>query len=274
MRKKLGVVRPEKVDPLLRYCNYLKISGVKSWGPREIPDYELIYVVAGGFSYEMDGLPEKVMLGEGDVLCIPPRRQHVFKCEHEPAYGAIISCIHFDLLKKGSAGEDYVPETEPPLLTAAAGDNPVHQLFRNCNEIFNSYGLYRGALLDNMFRELWLRLNEYWQGSSRNMPGARTGRMVRYIESRIPRGTGRRDLSRAFGISPEHINAIFKRELGMTPTMVANRARINLACRCIIDEGLSVKEAADKAGFSDMCYFSRVFKKIMDVTPGRFQSRR
>lgn len=274
MAKKIQILKPEQVVPEIRHSNYFQLSKERSWGPRTIPDYELIYFVGGEFSYTDLDTEAKYELYEGDVLCIHPGVRHFLKCEKTPAYGAIISCIHLDLLKgKTRLQDDYRPEREPPTVTSVKGDYAIHQLFRNCANVKDSFSLYCESILENIGREIWLRLAEYWHGGNPAVFSPRIRKMISFIESRIPNTVTRKDLSREFGLTPEHINALFKRETGMVPTQFVHRARISLACRYLLEEGLSIKETAEKVGFNDEFYFSKVFKKVMNITPGRISGK-
>lgn len=42
----------------------------------------------------------------------------------------------------------------------------------------------------------------------------------------------------------------------------------------LLDEGLLVKEVAERLGFADAFQFSRAFKRVHGVPPGRLQQRR
>ena len=92
--------------------------------------------------------------------------------------------------------------------------------------------------------------------------------MVKFVRENISRLVTRQGLARQFSLTPEHINTIFKKELGVTPTQFVQREEALLALRLIRDEGLSVKEVAARVGFTDEFYFSKVFKKVMHVSPG------
>lgn len=270
MTKKKLIVTPENVKPEVRHCNYFQLAKHFSWGPRTITDYELIYVVAGEYLYiDMDH-NTRYNLHESEVLCIRPGIRHLLKCTRIPVYGAIISCIHLDLLKgKSRLKREYQPLKEPPVITSLKKDYVIHQLFRNCAKTREGISCFREALLENIGREIWLRLAEYWEGGNETVYSPRIRNMISFIESEIPGNVTRKDLAKKFGLTPEHINAIFKKETGMTPTNFVHRARINLACRYLLEEGLSIKETAERVGFNDEFYFSKVFKKVMNITPGR-----
>jgi AraC-like DNA-binding protein len=57
--------------------------------------------------------------------------------------------------------------------------------------------------------------------------------------------------------------------VGAIPDSTADRAWVNLACR-YLSEGRGVKEVADKIGFNDPSYFSRLLKKITGTAPSRY----
>jgi AraC-like DNA-binding protein len=274
MIKKIKILKPDDVYPEILHSNYFKLrSAEQSWGPRIVSEYELIYIVAGVFSYQ-ETAKEKVYVNEGDILTIPPGEKHIFKCEKKPLYGAVISCIHLELLPHHSRlKKEYRPLDEPPLITPVKGDYVLHQLFRNTRSTFEGYTPYREAILKNIAREIWLRMAEYWQGENSSGYSYRVKEMLEFIQSKIPAEVTRKDLADKFALTPEHINFIFKRETGMTPTQAIHRARINLACRYLLEDGLCIKETAEKVGFCDEFYFSKVFKKIMKVSPGKMLGR-
>jgi AraC-like DNA-binding protein len=269
----MKIVHPEDVYPEVRHCNYFKVKeGNRSWGPRTLLDYELIYIVAGEFSYTNEW--GKRDLREGDILCIPPGERHILKLEHTPAYGSLIACIHLDLLENMSMlNGDYIPKPQPYLITSTHNDHAIHQLFRNCKEVSDGYGSRRKQILQNIVREIWLRMHEYRESRDTEKYSKRLNQMLEFINDKIPSRVTRQELSKKFGLVPEHINAIFKKEMGLTPTQVVQQVRIRLACRYLQVDGLSIKETAELTGFKDQFYFTRVFTKIMNTTPGKFAGK-
>ena len=262
------------IKPEVHYCNYINVIPGKAWGPRTIPDFELILIVAGEFTYFDCSAGEITMLNEGEVLCIPPGEKHVLKCESGSGGYAAISCIHLEFSDKGFfLNDDYILPIVPPLVTDVRGDGAIHELFRNCRNTFESFGKYRMELLSTMTRELYLRLAEYWEGASEKKISSRMRRMLIYLQGNIEHAPGRRELSREFNLSVEHINFMFKKELGVSPGAYLRRLKIFRACRYLSEDGLSVKETADRLGFYDEFYFSKVFKKIMGSSPSKFKGK-
>jgi AraC-like DNA-binding protein len=95
--------------------------------------------------------------------------------------------------------------------------------------------------------------------------------MVAHLRQRLHHRIGRAELAKAFGLAPQHVNAIFKKELGVSPTQFAHRELALEAMRLMQVEGLSVKETAARLGFHDQFHFSRVFQKVTGMRPSRMR---
>lgn len=255
-----------EIQPAVRIVNYFPVAPGACWGPRVIPDLELILVVKGCFLYETAG--RAVPVRTGDVLCIPPEQWHTFR-QARPSSGAVISCIHGEMVPDGCwAAGNYRLRPSPQLVTRVGRDRVLLDLFKRSCEVFGRYSRHRQDLLQTLVRAVWLRLAEHWQGPDDGALSKRMEHMVQYLRDHLTEPVSRRSLAREFFMTPQHINALFKKELGISPTQLVHRERVYQAYRAIQQDGLSVKEAARQVGFSDPFYFSKVFKRIMGVSPG------
>jgi len=265
---KIRVLTPPEIAPVTRIVNYFMAMDSMSCGPRTIPDLELILVVAGEFCYE-PAQGSAVRLEPGDVLCILPNHLHTFR---QTGVGGIVSGIHCELLPDASwAAGDYRLDPEPMLVTRFGADSGIVALFRRCDAVFNGYSRYRAALLQTVVREVWLVLAEHWQAAARGALRKRTGEMVEYLRRHLAEPVSRQELARTFALTPQHVNALFRNELGISPTQFVNRERILHAYRLIQNEGVSLKAAAAQVGFHDLFYFLRVFKKVTGQRPSQIR---
>lgn len=261
------------IRPVVRMANYREVDRGASWGERTIPDIELVLVVAGRFAYETR-TEAPLLLEEGDVLLIPPDEWHTLRRLDPPARAAF-SCIHAELLPDVRwAQGSYVFHPTPQRSTPTGGDAAIHDLFLRCAETYEGYETFREELLEVLLKELWIRLAGYWRGGGGNQISERIRPMVSYLRSHMAEPVGRRDLAKAFRITPEHVNALFRRELGVTPTQFLHRERVMRAYRLLRDQGLCVKEAAAQVGFDDPFYFSRVFREVLKRTPSSVRGQR
>ena len=70
-------------------------------------------------------------------------------------------------------------------------------------------------------------------------------------------------------MSPTHFRRIFDKYTGSSPKEFILSLKISRA-KQLLSEGKSIKEVAELAGFNDIFYFMRAFKKMTGVTAGRF----
>jgi len=74
-------------------------------------------------------------------------------------------------------------------------------------------------------------------------------------------------LSESFDLSPSYIARLFKRELNKRPSVYINGLRISAARVLLLETALSIGEIAERVGFSDLYYFSKVYKQSTGEPP-------
>ena len=72
------------------------------------------------------------------------------------------------------------------------------------------------------------------------------------------------------GLHPTYCGALFKQETGRTILQTVNLLRINRAASLLEYGGARVTDVALECGFSDLYYFSRVFKQFTGRSPEQF----
>ena len=71
-----------------------------------------------------------------------------------------------------------------------------------------------------------------------------------------------------FFISPAYFGQTFKRTYGISITEHINRKRMDYAEYLLTHEDLSIKDVSRRVGIPDQYYFSKLFKKYKQITPG------
>lgn len=75
-------------------------------------------------------------------------------------------------------------------------------------------------------------------------------------------------------LSKSHLSRILRQELGCTFTEYVNRQRIDRSKILLMDSRLSLADIAGAVGFDDQSYYTKVFKKVTGVTPGKYREQR
>ncbi len=263
------MIEISKTYPRVRHCRCLSTPAGTVWGPRTISDLEMILVVEGVFHYiDQQGI---VIANPGDIITITPDIEHHFLCKSGSPNGIHI-CAHFDLLDT-SGQTCLVNQLDCTLKCCVTADNfdYTRMLFEQAASDFASYSKFHADIVNATVRLIWLQVVQ--KCSSRLMDGMSHNlqKMVDYVRANITRPINRQDIARHVGYTPEHINYLFKKELGITPSRFINRERIICAFNLLCEEDVSIKQAAMQSGFSSSYYFCRVFKDIFGHSPGKIK---
>lgn len=81
------------------------------------------------------------------------------------------------------------------------------------------------------------------------------------------------ELARAAGLSASHLAALFRRHLGCAPMAWLQEQRLELACRLLRNDYLSVAEVAATCGYPDANYFARLFRQRHGCSPRDWRKR-
>ncbi|RMD75108.1 MAG: helix-turn-helix domain-containing protein [Lentisphaerae bacterium] len=261
------VLAPDEVDPRVKFANYIEVYE-RSWPQHSIADLELVYVVRGEFLAADPQHPPTLLRG-GDVLLI----RHGYPCDllYRAGWPAIISCIHFELhpQRQYALGQYAIAPCEPWVVNS---DVTTLELFRKMAAEITNYTPYREALLSTMCKEIWLRLMNRVEHQRAPAISPRLQQMLQWLREHLAEPVTRRDLARAFGLTPEYINYLFRQHLGLSPGEILKRERVNRAAHLLLTTSLSIHDIALATGFADSLYFSRVFRSVMGIPPSRYRT--
>lgn len=262
-------IAPNDIEPEVHHANYFRVTD-GSWPQHTITDLELVLLIQGSFSAQ-DAQHPKTIMQPGDVLLI----RSGFPCDFlrlsEPDE-AFISCIHFELMtgKRYILG-DYSISPDEPWIIPTRNDWVLAELFRRCAAESAGYGRYREMMLSGIFREIWVHLMRYHEESRTETNfGARMQEMITFIQNTIPNPVDRHLLAQEFHLTPEHVNYLFKKHLGITPTQMIQRERCLLAVKILNQGRKNVAETAAAVGYPDPYHFSRVFSRVMGRPPSAY----
>ena len=95
--------------------------------------------------------------------------------------------------------------------------------------------------------------------------------VIDYIEDHLDSGLSLEDLAAEARLSPYHFARQFRTATGLPPHQFVISRRVERA-RLLMQHGgdISLAQVASRVGFSDQSQFSRHFKRLVGVTPGRF----
>ena len=94
---------------------------------------------------------------------------------------------------------------------------------------------------------------------------------IHYMRENIENRITMAEVLRYVGYSQSHFSTVFKKKTGMSPLSYFNRLKVEHACKLLKTTDLKVNMISYKVGIEDPLYFSRLFSKVMGMSPSEFR---
>lgn len=99
-------------------------------------------------------------------------------------------------------------------------------------------------------------------------------RLKQYIDANLSEELDVEHLCRYFGVSKSSLYLLSKEALGKGVTDYVRERRVQRAGELLAEQELSVSAVAERVGYTDVGYFTKVFKKYMGCTPTAYRKNR
>lgn len=99
-------------------------------------------------------------------------------------------------------------------------------------------------------------------------------RIIAYIRSNYMNKITLNDISDHVNLSVSHLSKVFKEEMNCNLSVYINQVRVENAKLFLLSNNIPLTEVAYLSGFEDQSYFSKVFKKITGLTPGKYRGKK
>ena len=96
--------------------------------------------------------------------------------------------------------------------------------------------------------------------------------IVLYLQAHYREAISYETLQDRFGYHKDYLASLFRKVFGVSPNRFLTQLRIDKAKQFIMEQpDMSLKEIAEKVGYEDQLYFSRVFKNMTGVRPSAYR---
>lgn len=252
----------EHASPDIGYFIYRNCT--QGWRIEEsIIDFiDLTYVVSGSAEYSVGD--KKITVTGGDLLCIPKGslRSATGTFNDPPeSYAANFHYRAFD------GGELDLPF---PLICHIGYHADIVSLYRELNSEWlrreQGYRVKAKAhllLILQRYFELIIYRNDSW------MMDSRIKKAIRHITDNYAQQLTIGGVAAYAGLNHVYFGSLFRNETGMTFRQYLTGIRLNHAENMLRSGEYNVNETAMMCGFSDIFYFSKVFKEKKGVSPSK-----
>jgi len=232
----------------------------------------LIYCVSGNGWAKINS--KKYSISTGDFILIPINTPHEYGSEESTPW--TIYWMHF----KGTGSAEFIEmmlnKMGDHIASISLQENRLH-LFE---EIYKT--VERGYSTDNIcYASLSL---QYFLGSccfdnnynylAKDEKKDSISLCINYLQKHIDKTLSLREITASVNLSASHFAAIFKKNTGFTIIEYFNHLKVQKACQYLQFTELRVNEISDRLGIDDPYYFSRMFTKIIGVSPNKYRNRK
>jgi AraC family transcriptional regulator len=106
-----------------------------------------------------------------------------------------------------------------------------------------------------------------------SMPTTRLNRVLEFINQNLAQDLRLWELAQIAGMSPNYFCEQFKVSTGLSPYQYILRCRIERAKQYLRDPKVTLACAGAAAGFADQSHFTKVFRRVVGVTPMKFRGK-
>ena len=231
----------------MKFCN-ITDTPILSCHAHSHKYWEIVYQLSGSITASIGN--REYLIETGDIMIIPPNVTHKSTSEN-PYTDIYVQCENMDF-SKVTVLHDY--------------DGFVLELINMLHRVFtekdNSYKIIADSLLDSIIAYLRKYADSEYKYDFVNELKNEMYMNISNCNFNIS------DFSKNMGYNTDYLRRCFKAETGKTPLQHLTDMRLNYAKGLLKQETFSsVVDVAEKCGFKDSFYFSRLFKQYYGVSP-------
>ena len=238
---------------------------------RQLP-YTLIEQIDTG-TYVVTAEGESIDVGDGAAFIVPPRMRH--KLEIPRGVSCTVRWIHADFIL--DSGNDLFSVLQAPLVLDVPLGRKVGALMARIAASWSpdpAVTLRRAiAQQERLARLAGILLDgsPSLRSATDNLVHDKIAPVLTFIRDNLHRPLSRAQLARVAGLSPTRFHYVFESEMGRAPMVYVRDLRLVQAKQLLIQTTLGIQQIAERVGFNDAYYFSRVFRKSTGQTPSGYR---
>ncbi|TCS78082.1 AraC-like DNA-binding protein [Muricomes intestini] len=227
--------------------------------------YILIYCVDGKGIIEVDG--KTYSIKKAEAFCIPRGKRHKYYADNQDPWS--ILWVHF----KGE-NTKYFPldECRTVQINSKYSENRMAVFFNLIFRVLErNYTMgnfiYLSQVLSLLLAEVYYR--EKVDESS--VQDKHVTMVIRFMYKNLTKQLTLEEISREVDLSKSYLNSIFKEQTGRSPVDFFLHLKMQEACKLLQSTDMYIYEVSTKMGYTDPYYFSRIFKKVVGVSPKEYK---
>lgn len=272
-----SVVQEMENDPLSSILHITDIGYYpKAWHhfrerKEPIGQYVFIYCTEGAGWFRLDG--QEYTITANQYFILPAGMQHAYGADEVNPW--TIYWIHF----KGKLASCFTGHTSRPTEIKPGIHSRISNRIDLFEEIFRA--LEMGYSHENLlyacsmfFHYLGtLRYLQQYRDAARidSETNDIVTAAIHFMRENIEKKLTLAEIAAHTGYSPSHFSVLFSKRIGYAPLTYFNQLKVQQACQLLDFTDMKVNQVCYKIGIEDTYYFSRLFSKIMGMSPREYK---
>ena len=235
----------------------------------EARQYILIYCISGEGWFKLG--KNTYTVTENQCFILPKNMEHSYGSSTNAPW--TIYWIHFNGVKAPFFADGFNKPTEISTNYSSRIEDRLRvfeEIFHTLRQGYSQANLYYAINCLFYFLGSIKFMGEYRKSLSYNKEEDIIDKAIHYMQENIEKRITLQDIATYVGLSPSHFSSLFTKT-GYSPLKYLTDLRIQKACHYLDFSDLKVNQICHKFGFNDPFYFTRIFTKIMGVSPTKYK---
>lgn len=238
-----------------------------------ISQYVFIYCVEGKGWFKTNN--ERRLIEKNQCFILPAHLPHSYGADEKDPW--TIYWIHFKgTLAAYYASRLFTPiEIKPTIYSRINGRlNLFEEIYHTLESGYSRENLLYACSAFHHFLGSICYLQEYRHATGDSVSNDLVEAAVHFMKENIDKKLSITELAEHTGYSVSHFSSIFNSRTGHSPINYFNLLKIQHACNLIDKTDIKMNQVCYKIGIEDCYYFSRLFTKIMGISPTAYKKQK
>jgi AraC-like DNA-binding protein len=231
----------------------------------------LVYCVEGKGWFECNNV--KLQISAGNFFIVPANLAHAYGADINNPWtiywlhfkGKVANAMCFSIISKLNGYRGLVKYSDQRI-------SFFDEMYLNLQRGYShDHIVYANLCLPHFFASF--RFDEKFSFSQTEIPRDTAGLAIDFMQQHLHGKLTLAEMASHVNLSTSHFAAIFQKATGFAPIEYFNHLKIQRACQHLQFTSERIKEISAAVGIEDSYYFSRLFKKMIGISPLQYRER-
>ena len=233
-----------------------------------MPHHNLIFITRGRAVWVVDD--KQTHLSADEFVIVPPNTPH-----HAYSQTKRLTLLSLHIAATLPGGQDLFDLLTPTMHQRVEPNSYLHRYLHMATQEYDRDDDEDARLVLGEWTRL-IVLELLADNAQRGLLSAQPAdpivtEVMHELNAHFDQPTRLEDLAAWAGFSAQHLNRRFRAQLGVTPLQYLTQLRMQHAAALLADGRLTVQAVAERVGYEDPYYFSRLFKQHMGQSPAQYR---